>query len=208
MSDILQQASKDYESSLNDLDKRFHGQCKLTDIEIIAEEMLATIPKLNRDKLRDEMSQMHVAVYPNPSTFNINEGLALAQGYRERLAGILALADQEFNTRSKVLEMLMMAHIVTSKASSADKRKGEALIKYPSQFLALEAAETFKNEVMLFLKNMQSTSETISRQASVLQAQIALGEVRRKDYSDNVSSMAEETIRKGVVNKPIEELEW
>jgi hypothetical protein len=150
------------------------------------------------------MAEMHVEVYTEPTTFSINEGLAKAQAYRERLAGILALAEREFNIRSKVLDMLAMANSVLSKASSADKRRGEVLLKYPSQFIYLEAAETFKDEVALLLKNMQSTSETISRQASVLQSQITLGEIRRRD-----TTIAEEiTNRAPTVLQPIQEVQW
>ena len=184
--DIKVESAKEYEATIDEIDKNYnHGFCQQNDIEMMAKEMLDTIPKIDRNKLRNEMDEMHVNVYTEPTTFNINEGLAKAQAYRERLAGILALATREYNIRYKVLEMLSMANNVSSKASSADKRKGEALMKYANQFIHLEAAETFKDEVNMFLNNMKSTSETISRQASVLQAQIALGEVRKHDILDD-----------------------
>ena len=184
--DIKVESVKEYESTIDEIENKYdHGFCQQTDIEMMAKEMLDTIPKIDRNKLRDEMDAMHVDVYTEPTTFNINEGLAKAQAYRERLAGILVLATREYNIRYKVLEMLSMANNVSSKASSADKRKGESLMKYANQFIHLEAAETFKDEVNMFLNNMRSTSETISRQASVLQAQIALGEVRKHDILDD-----------------------
>lgn len=204
--DINQQVKIDYEQQLNNLDNKYgSGKCGVTEIEEMANEMLATIPKLNRNQLRIEMSQMHVDVYIDPTTFNINEGLAKAQAYRERLAGILALADREFNQRTKVFEMLVMAHNVVSKASSADKRKGEAIMKYAVQFLQLEAAETFRNEVKTYLDNMRATSETISRQASVLQAQITLGEIRRKD---NINTSFAESENALSARRSIEEFTW
>ena len=180
--DINQKAQIDYEQQLDNVSNKYgKGTGSITDIENIAQDMLFTIPKLDRNKLREEMMSMHVDIYLDPTTFNINEGLAKAQAYRERLSGILALADREYNTRTKIFEMLTMAHNVVSKATSADKRKGEAMIKYVTQYIQLEAAETFRNEVKTHLDNMRATSETISRQASVLQAQIALGEIRKKD---------------------------
>ena len=197
--DFSQDAQVDYENQINNLENKYgKGFCNHSDIESMAQDMLDTIPRLNRDQLREEMNNMHVDIYLDPTTFNINEGLAKSQAYRERLCGILALADREYNTRSKVFEMLQMAHNVVSKASSADRRKGEALLKYSIHFINLEAAETFKDEVAMFLKNMQSTSETISRQASVLQAQITLGEIRRKD----------DTFTTADNFKPVEELRW
>ena len=151
-SDINQPAKIDYEDQLNNIDNKYNkGTCNLNDIENIARDMLFAIPKLNRNQLREEMMLMHVDIYLDPTTFNINEGLAKAQAYRERLSGILALADREYNTRTKVFEMLVMAHNVVSKATSADKRKGEAMIKYVTQYIQLEAAETFRNEVKTHL---------------------------------------------------------
>ena len=109
------------------------------------------------------------------------------------------LAEREVNIRNKVLDMLSMANTVMSKASSADKRKGEALLKYPTQFIFLEAAETFRNEVQMVLNNMKATSESISRQASVLQAQITLGEIHRK--ADNtVGSVYENDLKSSLNN--------
>ena len=203
-SDIEYDARQDYEETLNQLDSRYgYNNCTQKDIEQIVNERLASLPKLDRNKLRNEMQQMHVEIYTDPTTFNINEGLAQAQAYRERLAGILTLAEREYNTRSKMLDMLIMTNNVASKASSADKRKGEALMKYPMQFIHLEAAETFRDEVKTYLTNMQSTSESISRQVSVLQAQIALGERRRPDdnFSQNIRASS-------AINKPIEEFSW
>ena len=203
MSDIKQSPLVDYETQLDNLDNKYgNGKCTQADIEDMANDMLASIPILNRNQLRIEMSNMHVDIYTDPTTFNINEGLAKAQAYRERLAGILALADREFNLRAKVFEMLMMAHNVVSKASSADKRKGEAIGKYATQYIHLEAAETFRNEVKTYLDNMRATSETISRQASVIQAQIALGEVRKKD--NDTFSLSENALKQ----RTIEEFSW
>ena len=203
--DILAMPMINQEDKMDDLDNRYgHGSCGLTDIEQMAQEMLATLPKLNRNALRDEMDAMHINIYAEPTTFNINEGLAKAQGYRERLTGILALAEREYNVRNKVLDMLIMANTVTSKATSADKRKGEALLKYSTQFIFLEAAETFRNEVQMFLNNMKATSDTISRQASVIQAQIALGELHRK--IDPATGQAYETLLND--KKPVQEITW
>lgn len=204
MSDIKQSPSADYETQLSKLDNKYgKGRCTQNDIEEMANDMLASIPILDRDKLRIEMNNMHVDIYIEPTTFNINEGLAKAQAYRERLSGILALADREFNLRTKVFDMLMMAHNVVSKASSADKRKGEAVTKYATQYMHLGAAETFRNEVKTYLDNMRATSETISRQASVIQAQITLGEIRRKDDINTNFINSEDALKCGV-----EEFSW
>jgi hypothetical protein len=187
---VKQQPQTDYEDTVDNIDNKYgHGNCNMSDIESMAKEMISSLPVLDRNKLRDEMEAMHVTVYSDPTTFNINEGLAKSQGYKERLAGILAYAQREYQVRNKVFEMLCMANNVISKAGSADKRKGEAVMKYPTFYISLEAAETFANEVKMFLDNMKSTGDAISRQASVLQAQIAIGDIHKK--SDTNTSVWE-----------------
>lgn len=208
VNDIKTPATNDYETKLADVEAK-HGNsttCNMADIEQIAKEMLMTLPKLNRPEIRNEMAMMHVPVHQDPTTFNINEGLALVQGYKDRLAGILALAQREFNLRDKVFDMLIDANNVISKASSADKRKGEAIMKYPTAYLNLEAAETFQDEVELYLNNMKSIGEAISRQASVLSAQISLGEYRKRTPDQNIdpNNPAEEMDYKSGVKK----LDW
>lgn len=197
--DVKEQAKQNYEDTLQSIDNKYgHGFATMDDIQDMAKEMLETIPKLDRNKLREEMDLMHVEVYPEPTTFNINEGLAKAQGYKERLAGILVQAQREYNVRNKVWDMLAAATNVMSKLSSADKRKGEAIMKYSAYFLQLEAAETFMEEVQMYMNNMKATGEAISRQASVLQSQIQLNEIRRKPNisNDDINSPAEEISEK------------
>lgn len=204
-SDIKTPAAVNYETQLEAIDQKYSGNtaCTMADIEQIAKDMLKTIPKLHRDRLRDEMEAMHVSVSQDPTTYNINEGLAKVQGYKDRLASILALAQREFNRRDKVFDMLVDANNVVSKASSADKRKGEAIMKYPTAFLNLESAETFVEEVELYMNNMKSIGEIISRQASVLSAQISLGEYRKRQpgQEGNPNSEAEEMDYKSGVKK-------
>ena len=179
--DIKEQSTNQYEEVIENIDNKYgNGNCTYNDLEDIAKEMLSSIPKLDRKALRKEMGEMHVDVFTDPTTANINEGLALVQGYKERLAGILVLAQREYQVRAKVFDMLMSACMVVSKQSSADKRKGEAVMRYPHQLIHLEAAETFMTEVKQFLDNMKAVGETISRQVSVLQLQLSIGEIHKK----------------------------
>ena len=179
--DILQQSTITSEQMLNNVENGYgHGNCTYEDLEDMAEQMIASLPKLNRTKLQEEMQTLHVAVFTDPTTAQINVGLALVQGYKERLAGIFVLAMREVQMRTKAFELLQNAGITVSKQSSADKRKGEALMRYPQQFILLESAKIFADEVEMFMNNMKATGETISRQVSVLQLQLSIGEIHRK----------------------------
>ena len=62
--DFSQDAQVDYENQINNLENKYgKGFCNHSDIESMAQDMLDTIPRLNRDQLREEMNNMHVDIY-------------------------------------------------------------------------------------------------------------------------------------------------
>ena len=152
------------------------GLNQLLDVEKMVNDLLASLPKINRNAWRTEMEDMIVPVKENPTTFDINEGLAIAQGYKERLGEMLLYAQREYKIRKKCLDMLMDAVNLISKATSADKRRGEATLRYPIMVIQTESAEIFMKEIEFIYSNIKSTVDSISRQASVMNMQIQLGE--------------------------------
>ena len=146
---------------------------------------------------------MIVNIPETPTTFDINQGLALSQAYRDRLTEIYVDIMKEVKIRKRCLEMLFDANNLISKASSADKRKGEATLKYPMQILQLESADAFLKEVEQVLNNMKSTFDTFSRAGSILALQVQLGEYKGNKNFDNFESDAEE-----IEKEPIKELSW
>ena len=192
--DILIQPETDFENSIDDISSKYNGTCNITDLEKMVEEMLQTLPKLKRNELRKEMEEMEVPTSQAPTTFDINRGLSISQGYKDRLTEIHTMATREYKLRKRCVEMLFDANNIVSKASSADKRKGEATMKYPMMLIQMEASETFMKEVEQVLANIKSASDTISRQGSMIQSQIQLGEYRKKNPEDfnNLGNGAEE----------------
>lgn len=198
--DISQQPEQNLDETIDALDQASNTNCSLADIENFVASLLKSLPKLNRNAIRYEMSEMIVNVEKNPTTFDINEGLALTQGYRDRLSELINAATSEYKVRKRCLEMLFDAINLISKASSADKRKGEATMKYPTMVMQVEAAELFVKEIEMIHANIKSTADSISRQASVMGMQISLGE-RRQGNTKAVDvvpqSNAEEITGKG-----------
>ena len=187
--DVRTPPATDFEEQLSAISDKYENKsCTVGDLEDIAKSMLATLPRLNRDAIRKEMQRMSVPIFQTPTTFDINKGLAVAQGFKDRLSEILGLAIKEYNLRKRVVDMLSDANNVISKQSSADKRKGEATMKYPIAMLQLDAAETFVEEVEQISANIKASSDAISRQGSIIQSQISLGEYRKKipgDFRNN-----------------------
>lgn len=177
--DITQQSEKDFESILDEKVATSNTASSLKELDVIVGDILATLPRINRQKLRQEMETMSVRLEDNPTTSQLNEGLARAQGYKDRLAEIYTYALREFKTRNRCMEMLFDAVNYVSTAKSADKRKGEATMLYPMYIIQREAAETFVKEVEHVLQNIKSAHDSISRQVSIAQIQVQLGELRR-----------------------------
>lgn len=156
-----------------------NGLHQLADIEKMTNNLITALPRINRNAWRVEMENMIVPVRENPTTFDINEGLALSQGYKDRLSEMLMYAQREYKIRKKCLDMLIDAVNLISKASSADKRKGEATLRYPLIVMQVESSEIFMKEIEFIYGNIKSTTDSISRQASVMSMQVQLGERRQ-----------------------------
>ena len=90
------------------------------------------------------------------------------------------MVEHEYMTRKRVNDILFDANQAVSKQSSADKRRGEATLRFPILLLRFTDIESFRYEVTSKMNNLRSIGDTISRQASVMQMQITLGEYRKK----------------------------
>lgn len=158
-----------------------NGLHQLSDVERMVNQLLSSLPKINKNAWREEMEQMIVPIQENPTTYDINEGLSKTQGYKDRLSEMLLYAQREYRLRKRCLEMLFDAVNLISKASSADKRRGEASMRYPTMLLQVENSEIFLKEIESIYNNIKSSSDAISRQASVIGMQISLGERRQSN---------------------------
>ena len=177
--DILLQPNQDFEDKVVEIAQNTQIRT-MADLEKIVNSILDTIPRINRNALRREMEEMKVRLSDNPTTKDLNEGLSLSQAYKDRLAEIYSMAMREFKTRERCVDMLFDAfkHL-EAKGKSAEQRQGEATVKYPMHLIQLQASETFMKEVEHVLNNIKSAHEAVSRQVSIAQIQLQLGEIRR-----------------------------
>lgn len=182
---------KTFEDVIETLASSKQGPITQSDLEKDVEAVFNSLPKLDRNKLRKEIDEMEYEVPQMPTTFDINKGLSITQSYKDRLTEILTLATREHRVRKRYMEMLVLANSVTSKQSSADKREGEAMLKYSVWAIQLEASEIFVKEVEQILANIKSASDAISRQGSMIQSQISLGEYVHRKHANVQSKNSE-----------------
>lgn len=170
--------------AMQDVLDRANATLTMEDLETLTDDIVNNLPPIDYISLRDEMSSMCVAIKENPTTFDINEGLAKSQAYRDRLVDIYILAYEHYQMRKRTIDMLIDANNMISKASSADKRRGEATLKYPMQMLNYEYAGAFLKEVEQKLNNMKNIFDMYSRQGTMLALQSNLGEYKANKNTD------------------------
>lgn len=197
-----------FEDVIEKLASTKKGPISQTDLEADVEAIFNSIPKMDRNKIRKEIADFVYEVPQTPTTFDINAGMSITQGYKDRLTEIITQASREYRVRKRYMDMLTLANSVTSKQSSADKREGEAVLKYSVWFIQLEAAETFVKEVEYILANVKSASESVSRQGSMIQSQISLGEYRKRVKGDNANFNDAEEAPDYHSNTPKIDIEW
>lgn len=189
--DIQREPDKNTEEVLEELGDT-GSLSSMKDLEKMIDQIIATLPRLDRYKLRKEMENMVVSLRQNPGTKDLTEGLAFAQGYKSRLAEIYNMALREYRLRNRCMDMLINAFIATeAKGKSADARQGEATMKYPMLLIHLEGSETFLKEVEHVLQNIKSAMDAISRQVSVMQIEVSIGEIRRENPTSGGSARSE-----------------
>ena len=187
--DIIRLSEREFENVIDSLGTG--PIAGLSDMETMVYELLNSLPKLNRDKLRDEMENMTVEVLPTPTTTSITNGLSKAQGFRDRCSEILLYATREAKIRRRCYDMLYSAICVTSNAKNNDARMGNFCMRYPTLIIQTEAAEMFVKEVEHVFNNLKSVTDVLSRQVSVMQLQLQLGEIKGRGNNINNSDAEE-----------------
>lgn len=178
---IVKSGNKDYHTVVTEVNETYSKKdCTFNDIETLANNLLASLPTLNYQRIRSEIANMHVDIFENPTTAQINSALAKISAYKDRLTVFLNLVEHEYTVRKRICDMLFDVNQAVSKQSSVDKRKGEAAMRWPTHLINLATIEAFKSEVTNCMNNMRAKGDTISRSASVIQMEISLGEYRSR----------------------------
>ena len=176
---------KNFFDKMDDIDKTHsRKECNFNELETIVYDIINTLPKLDLNAYHNEMLEMSVQTYENPNTFQLLEEMDRVQQYKNRLSEILYDVEHEYAVRKRTMDMLYSANNLVSNQKSADKRQGEAMLRYPNLVLQLGKIEAFRTEVTNVMGNLKSIGDVISRQASIISMQIQLGEYRKKTNLD------------------------
>jgi len=179
-------------NSIQDMLNQQQDEYSLQEVLDMVNKLLKSLPILDKTSLRKEMSEMTVSMSQDPTTADLNRGLALSQGFKDRLSEIYISAYNDYKIKKRCLDMLFDANNFISRANSVDKRKGESTTKFPTYIIKAELADMFLNEVDIMYKNMKSISDSISRQVTIMTIRSQINDFGVVENDSNNSSKAEE----------------
>jgi len=147
-----------------------------------------------------ELASMHVALDEDPASIgigSINRKIASIHAYKERTAAILTEAIANTYEREKghrllkldydlKFEKLLISDDQIKNLKSEGLRTAACNAKLPDEFLKMTSAEIDLNDSEGFLKvvqaklnQLESANSNLSRQISVIELQVEVGEISR-----------------------------
>ena len=179
----------DYGQVMTGLRAQFGANTRhsLDDLEAMTMATIAALPPVDEDAVRAELRSINIPVYDDPTPAQLSRGLADVQAFKDRVGALANTVERVYMVRKRMLEMLFDANQAVSSASSVDKRRGEAQLRWPMLQLDLVNVEALRLELTTVMQNLRSKGDVLSRQASILQMQIQLGEHRThipREYSE------------------------
>jgi hypothetical protein len=158
--------------------------------KVIAEmENNLSIPKVDYSDIHDELSGYYnIAIQDDISTQEINDLLTKLQNTRSRVAYITKQSLRIYKSKKSILDIL--TPILSKDADpqiykNKESREGFAMERLADLVLDVQVAEFLKEDAEMCLENLNDLYSTVSRQISVLQMEMELGQISRPGYSDN-----------------------
>jgi len=156
-------------------------------------------PLLNYDELHNELYDYYnVKIQDNLDTQQINELLTYLQNLRSRVAYINVQSFRDYKTKKSTLDfftLIVVQYADSTKYKNKESREGFVIERLADLFLDVQVAEFLKDNAESCLKNLNDLLSIVSRQISVLQIELQLGQIARPGNSsglpsDNISNDA------------------
>jgi SMC interacting uncharacterized protein involved in chromosome segregation len=165
--------------------------------------MLLTIDEI--EKRLSELQKISVTLDSDPVSqglVSINKKIAEIQSYKDRTNSLLLEAIKNRHTAEDAFERLKFAHeaevdklLATDsevqnqkseklRVAVANSRNPEAVLKLHYAELELAHADSYYKQVQHVYSHLEGVNAALSRQISVIQMSVAVGEISRNDLGD------------------------
>ncbi|MFA7219428.1 MAG: hypothetical protein WC119_02910 [Synergistaceae bacterium] len=156
--------------------------------------LYAKLPIINYDELHKEISNLNVESKPTSTLQLINVRLQEIQGAKDRLAEIYQEVVRCYTIKKRAVNILTEAWNKFADGSSADKRKSDSAFRLSDFHADLAEVEALNIACDHSLKNLDSQSNAISRQITIIQSELKLFDIGRgslPDFDFNKGSLNE-----------------
>jgi len=141
------------------------------------------VPTTQHDELHAELDEYYsIVIEDNMNAEEIKELLSYIQNTRSRVAYIYVQAMQSYRARKTILDTL--TSIISKEADpkiykNKEARDGFAAEKLAGLILNVQIDDFLRNNAETCLSNLSDMMSTVSRQISVMQIELQLGELAR-----------------------------
>ena len=168
--------------------------------------MYSTLPEMDYDAIHKEISELNVDSSPTPTLQLINLKLQRVQASKDRLAEIYQEVIRCYTFKKRAVNVLSESWNKFAEGSSADKRKSDSAFRLSEFHADLAQVESLYNVCEHILRNLDSQSNSISRQITIIQSQLKMFDMGRgalPDFDFNKSSLNEgfESLGEPVINE-------
>jgi len=142
------------------------------------------LPILNYPEIYEELSDLAIKSHPSPTLQIINDEIQKVQAAKERLSEIYRDVERNFFLKKRSIDILESAWAKYTSEKSADKRKGDAVMRVSNFVTDFALTECCYRVCQHIIKNLDSCHESLSRQITVNQLLLKMNDYGRGGLPD------------------------
>jgi len=147
-------------------------------------KIYSTLPKINYDDIHEEVANLNVESNPTPTLQLINLKLQKVQASKDRLSEIHQMVVRCYTFKKRAVSILTEAWGKFADGSSQDKRKADCAFRLSDFNMDLAQIEALNNVCDNVLRNLDSQSNAISRQITIIQSELKMFDMGRGSLPD------------------------
>lgn len=152
--------------------------------------VISSLPNLNYDELHTELREsdyLHIPISADPSLDELSAAALKVQTAKDRVGQILLDAERNFKILKHYSKAIYIAWIRLSGDSSQDRRESDATTRTWDFAGEAVQAETLYSASRAVLDNLKDKWDTISRNVSIIELRLKLGEIGGHNPTDRIS---------------------
>ena len=118
-------------NSIQDMLNQQQDEYSLQEVLDMVNKLLKSLPILDKTSLRKEMSEMTVSMSQDPTTADLNRGLALSQGFKDRLSEIYISAYNDYKIKRENIDSyyMQMAYLTSTRSTCIRRKVGCVIVR-------------------------------------------------------------------------------